>query len=120
MKKIDIKDFAEDFGNYILESECYKDFLKSQEDLEGDEELQNMLSKFEEKQKELQSSGFNTEILKEVKSLKRKIDGHDLVINFVKKRQELLNLLSETNKVISEEIGQEFAQVKHSCSGCGL
>ena len=118
MNKRDLKNEAKEFAEYLLESEIFQNFLKSHEKLKSNKRVLDLMGRYEEKQLELQNSGFKPEVLNEVKKIEREISQNELVNNFNKSRAKLLSFLKETNNLISDEIDQEFAYVEPSCGGC--
>ncbi|MFW6046207.1 MAG: YlbF family regulator [Candidatus Woesearchaeota archaeon] len=118
MNKRKLKNEAKEFAEYLLESEIFQNFLKAHENLKSNKKIVKLMADYEEKQTELQNTGFNSELLNEVKQIERKINQNKLVNEFNESRAKLLAFLKDTNRAISEEIGQEFAYIKPSC-GCG-
>jgi len=109
-KQSEPKTKAKEFARAILECKKYKNFIKYNEELQKNQTAQNLLTQFQQKQMELQWSGFNSDILEELKKLQMKISKENTLKGFLNSQQELLGLLRRTNDLISEKIGQQFAQ----------
>lgn len=100
---------AKEFAEAILESEAYKNFINSDEELKRNQPAQNLLREFQQKQMELQWNGFNPNTLEELRDLQMKINKNETIQNFGKSQQELVDLLQRTNTIISGKIKTLFA-----------
>lgn len=108
-KQNDSKTKAKEFANTIVESEEYKNFIKFNKELEKNQTTQNLLREFQQKQMELRWNGFDPNTLEQLKDLQMKINKNEVIQNFVKAQQELVDILRRTNNIISGKIGTQFA-----------
>ncbi|MCM8830690.1 MAG: YlbF family regulator [Candidatus Omnitrophica bacterium] len=106
----DPKRKAREFAKAIVESPTYKNFIDANKEVQENQELQNLLREFQEKQLELQWKGFDQKILQELRDLQEKLNTNSTFQKFINSQNELVALLRKTNSIISQRIGQEFAQ----------
>lgn len=109
-KQNDPKTKTKEFARAILECKEYKNFIRYNEELQRNQTAQNLLRQFQQKQMELQWNGFNPNTLEELRDLQMKIRKNDTLNGFFNSQQEILELLRHSNDIISERIGQQFAQ----------
>jgi len=98
------------FMETLTDSETYKEFVEASEALEDDSEASALLREFQQKQQQMQQGGFDQSIMSELQDLKSEMAENDTLERHRKAQEALIELLQETNDVISEEIGREFAQ----------
>jgi cell fate (sporulation/competence/biofilm development) regulator YlbF (YheA/YmcA/DUF963 family) len=98
------------FMETLTDSETYQEFVEASEALEDDSEASALLREFQQKQQQMQQGGFDQSIMSELQDLKSEMAENDTLERHRKAQEALIELLQETNDVISEEIGREFAQ----------
>jgi len=98
------------FMETLTDSETYQEFVEASEALEDDSEASALLREFQQKQQQMQQGEFDQSIMSELQDLKSEMAENDTLERHRKAQEALIELLQETNDVISEEIGREFAQ----------
>lgn len=106
----DVDEQLNEFIEAIVDSEPYQRFLESQRQLKSDEQAQQLLREYQTKQQQLQRSGFDQETMSELRELKADMDDNETLTELRETEDELVSLLEQTNDIISEKIGQEFAR----------
>lgn len=99
-----------EFIDAITASNQYEQFVASQQQLECDDEAQRLLSEFQQKQQQLQENGFDQATMQDLRDLQEKMDDNKTISELREAETALIELLEETNEIVSERIGQEFAQ----------
>jgi cell fate (sporulation/competence/biofilm development) regulator YlbF (YheA/YmcA/DUF963 family) len=107
---VDVDARVRSLADAIRESEQYQQFAESQSKLQTDEEAQRLLEQFRAKQQALQESGFDQETMAELKEIKQEMANNETISEYEQAETAFLELLNETNDVISEKIGEEFAR----------
>jgi len=74
-----------------------------------------LLDEYRQKQQQLQQS-FDQELMAELQEIQTELSENETIQQHKEAQTELVELLQETNDVISEPIGMEFAQ--SSGGGC--
>lgn len=110
----EIKNKTKEFAQAILESEEYKLFISISDDLEKSEDS-SLLKEFQNKQRELQSRGFDPSLMEELRELQLRINKNETIQKFANAQNELVDLLKKTNSVISTRIGMPFASNSGGC-----
>ena len=103
------------FINAIENSETYQQFMDANEQLESDEDAMALLDEYRQKQQEMQQS-FDQELMADLQEIQEAMDENETIQQHQAAQAELIELLQQTNDVISEPIGVEFAQ--SSGGGC--
>jgi len=103
------------FVDAIEDSETYQQFVEASEQLETDREAMELLETYRQKQQQLQEN-FDQELMAELQELQSDLSNNETIQQHRAAQSELIELLQETNDVISEPIGMEFAQT--SGGGC--
>ena len=103
------------FVDTIEDSETYKQFVEASEQLEADREAMELLETYRQKQQQLQQN-FDQELMAELQELQSDLSNNETIQQHRAAQSELIELLQETNYIISEPIGMEFAQT--SGGGC--
>ncbi|ERG97268.1 halo-CC-star protein HcsL [Haloquadratum walsbyi] len=103
------------FIDAIEASETYQQFVEASEQLEVDREATELLETYRQKQQQLQQN-FDQELMAELQELQSDLSDNETIQQHRAAQSELIELLRETNDVISEHIGMEFAQT--SGGGC--
>ncbi len=110
----EIKEKALVLAGAILESEEYREFLETENELKQDEEAQELLAIFQEKQREfmaMQLSGeMNEELVNELSEIQKKLNSMESVTKFIESYQKFVNLLGEIGEIISQEIQFDFGE----------
>lgn len=100
---------AKDFAQGIVDCKEYKEFMQAFERLRKDGEAQNLLERFQEKQRELQGYGFKPTLMDELRELQMALNLNKVIQEFERSQQDLVALLVRTNTLISATIGVQFA-----------
>lgn len=98
------------FVETLTDSETYREFTEASRALENDPEAMALLQEYREKQREMQQDGFEQSLLSELRDLKSEMADNETIQRHQDAQEALIELLQETNDVISEQIGREFAQ----------
>mgnify|MGYP006290144069 CR=1 FL=1 len=98
------------FMETLTDSETYQEFVEASEALEDDSEASALLREFQQKQQQMQRGGFDQSLMSELQDLKSEMTENDTLERHRMAQEALIELLQETNDVISEQIGREFAQ----------
>lgn len=105
-----VEDEFRTFVQTLTDSETYREFAEASAALNDDSEARALLREFEQKQQEMQQGAFDQSVMSELQDLKSEMADNDTIQRHSKAREALIELLQETNDVISEQIGREFAQ----------
>lgn len=98
-----------EFIDTISDSEPYQQFIESQRRLKNDDEVQDLLEEFQQKQRQLQQD-FDQETLHELRELEQEMENNETIREARQAETALVELFETTNDIISEKIGQPFAQ----------
>ncbi|ELZ32089.1 halo-CC-star protein HcsL [Halorubrum tebenquichense] len=99
-----------EFLDVLAESETYRRFVAADEALQEDADAMALLREYQRKQQQMQRGGFDESVMEELKELKSELSYNETIQRQQAAQAELVNLLQQTNDIISEEIGEEFAQ----------
>lgn len=105
-----VEDELRTFMQTLTDSETYRKFVETSEALDGDTEASALLREFQQKQQQMQRDGFDQSVMSELQDLKSEMADNDTIQRHREAEEALVELLQETNDIISEQIGQEFAQ----------
>jgi len=105
-----VEDELRTFVQTLTDSETYREFVEASEALNDDPEASALLREFDQKQEQIQQDAFDQSVMSELQDLKSKMADNDTIQRHRKAQEVLVELLQETNDVISEQIGREFAQ----------
>ena len=105
-----VEDELRTFMQTLTDSETYREFVEASEALDGDTEASALLREFQQKQQQMQRDGFDQSVMSELQDLKSEMADNDTIQRHREAEEALVELLQETNDIISEQIGQEFAQ----------
>ena len=111
-----VQDELRTFIQTLTDSDTYREFVEASEALNDDSEARALLREFKQKQQELQQDEFDQSVMSELQDLKSEIADNDTIQRHRKAQEVLVELLQETNDLISEQIGREFAQ--STVGGC--
>lgn len=103
------------FIDAIEDSETYQHFMAANERLENDDEAMQLLTEYRQKQQQMQMN-FDQSLMAELQEIQTELSENETIQQHRAAQTELVELLQETNDVISEPIGMEFAQ--SSGGGC--
>ncbi|MDZ7850106.1 MAG: YlbF family regulator [Halodesulfurarchaeum sp.] len=103
------------FVEAIKDSDRYRTFLDAREDLDEDENAQDLLRQYQQKQVLLERGGRDPEVLSELRDVRREMADNETITRYRRAESELIEMLEQTNDAISERIGEEFAR---STGGC--
>ena len=103
------------FVDALVDSETYQQFMDANEQLENDEKAMALLEEYRQKQRQLQTN-FDQSLMAELQEIQQEMVENETIQQHRAAQTELIELLQETNDVISEQIGIEFAQ--SSGGGC--
>jgi|AntDeeMinimDraft_5_1070356.scaffolds.fasta_scaffold10957_2 cell fate (sporulation/competence/biofilm development) regulator YlbF (YheA/YmcA/DUF963 family) len=98
------------FIETIKDSEVYQDFMNANERLEEDSEAMALLQEYQQKQRQMQMGGFDESVMSELRELQEEMNDNETIQAHREAQEAFVGLLQETNDVISERIGREFAQ----------
>ncbi len=99
-----------EFLDALGESDTYQRFVAADNALQEDTDAMALLREYQRKQQQIQRGGFNESVMEELKELKSELSNNETIQRQQAAQAELVDLLQQTNDVISEEIGEEFAQ----------
>lgn len=111
----DVNAALREFVDAIEDSKEYQTFVDARERLDDDQEAQQLLRTYQQKQARLQRGGFDEETMAELRDLQQEMDDDETISAYMEAEEEFIALLERTNDVISERIGEEFAR---SMGGC--
>ncbi|MCD7891429.1 MAG: YlbF family regulator [Ruminococcus sp.] len=125
---MDVIEMARELGKAIQQDGRYKDYMRVKEANDNNQELQELIGEFNLKRmnlnKEMSSSEKNEECLKaadeELKAVYAKIMGNDDMIMFNTAQNELEQLISDVNQIITMCANGEdpdTCEIQHGCSG---
>jgi cell fate (sporulation/competence/biofilm development) regulator YlbF (YheA/YmcA/DUF963 family) len=98
------------FLDTLRDSETYRQFIEATEQLQADPEATALVREYQQKQQRMEENGFDQSIMSDLQDLQTEISNNDIIQQQRTAETELIELLRETNEVISDSIGQEFAQ----------
>jgi len=105
-----VEDELRTFVQTLTDSETYHEFVEASEALNDDPEASALLREFDQKQEQMQQGEFDQSVMSELQDLKSEMADNDTIQRHRKAQAAIVDLLQETNDVISEQIGREFAQ----------
>lgn len=111
----DVETKLQAFVDAIEDSETYQQFVEASQRLEADRPAKELLETYRQKQQQLQQD-FDQELMAELQELQSDLSNNETIQQHRAAQSELIELLQETNDVISEPLGMEFAQ--SSGGGC--
>src|SRR5690625_2104956 len=129
LEHVDILDRAEQLGQKILQCEVVKQYKQAKYDLQKDEYAQQLIRDFvatKEDYDDVQRFGryhpdYN-QIMKNVRSTKRKMDMNDKVASYKIKERQVQNLLDDISECIAGGVSEEIKVPKDgaalSDTGC--
>jgi len=103
------------FIDAVADSETYQQFIEANKQLESDPEAMELLHEYRQKQRQIQQD-FDQELMAELQEIQTELSKNETIKQHREAQSALVELLQETNDVISEPIGMEFAQ--SSRGGC--
>jgi len=100
----------EAFTKAICECEEYCSFMQCNEDLENNPDAKNLLQRYQIKLEELQWSGYDAKTIDELKEVRTQVMNNETLTKLFSSQELLIALLKSSNDLISEKIGEPFAQ----------
>ncbi|MFW6321766.1 MAG: halo-CC-star protein HcsL [Halohasta sp.] len=97
------------FIDAVEDSDQYQEFMAANERLENDDEAMALLDDYRQKQRQLQTN-FDQSLMAELQEIQTELSENETIQQHRAAQTALVELLQETNDVISEPIGMEFAQ----------
>jgi cell fate (sporulation/competence/biofilm development) regulator YlbF (YheA/YmcA/DUF963 family) len=110
-----VEETLQAFIDTIEDSETYHRFVSASEQLETDPEARGLLEEYRRTQQQIQQN-FDHELMRELQEIQTDLSKNETIQQHRAAQTALVELLHETNEVISEPIGIEFAQ--SSGGGC--
>lgn len=104
-----IEEKLESFLEMLEDSEKYQRFIDANRQLEDDEEAMALLEEFQQKQSQLQD-GFDRSVMQELQDIKQEMSENGTIQQHKAAQEEFVELLRQTDEVITEKIGRKFAQ----------
>lgn len=129
LEYVEILDRAEKLGQMILQSEVVKDYKEAKKSLQRDKEAQKLIQDFiniKDDYEDVQRFGryhpdYN-DIMKNVRSTKRKMDLNDKVATYKVCERQLQNLLDTISEQLAKSVSEQIMVPKDgaalSDSGC--
>ncbi|WP_018257197.1 halo-CC-star protein HcsL [Halomicrobium katesii] len=105
-----IEERLQTFIETVKDSETYEEFVAANERLEADSEARALLEEYQQKKRQLQRGGSDDATMSELRELRTELDDNEIIQAHQAAQEAFVSLLQETNDVISEQIGREFAQ----------
>jgi cell fate (sporulation/competence/biofilm development) regulator YlbF (YheA/YmcA/DUF963 family) len=104
-----VEETLQAFIDTIEDSETYHRFVSASEQLETDPEARGLLEEYRRTQQQIQQN-FDHELMRELQEIQTDLSKNETIQQHRAAQTALVELLHETNEVISEPIGIEFAQ----------
>ncbi len=105
-----VEERLQTFIETVKDSETYEEFVAANERLEADSEAMALLQEYQQKKQQLERGGSGDATMSELRELREKMDNNETIQSHQAAQEAFVELLRETNDVISEQIGREFAQ----------
>jgi cell fate (sporulation/competence/biofilm development) regulator YlbF (YheA/YmcA/DUF963 family) len=105
-----VEESLREFLDVLGSSETYQEFAAAEAALEADDEATALLREYEAKRAELQRNEFDESVMAELKQLQTAVSDNETIQRRRDAREQLVELLDETNTVIGDEIGETFAR----------
>nr|WP_236639735.1 halo-CC-star protein HcsL [Salinigranum halophilum] len=99
-----------EFLDALGESKTYRRFVAADEALQDDPDAMALLREYQQKQQQLERGGFDESVMEELKQLQTELSDNETIQRQQAAQSDLVDLLQQTNEVISDEIGEEFAR----------
>ncbi|WP_138005567.1 halo-CC-star protein HcsL [Halalkalirubrum salinum] len=97
------------FIDAVEDSETYQQFMAANQQLENDDEAMELLNEYRQKQRQMQMN-FDQSLMEDLQEIQNEMSENKTIQQHKAAQTELVELLQETNDVISEPLGMEFAQ----------
>ncbi|MDZ7745211.1 MAG: halo-CC-star protein HcsL [Halobacteriales archaeon] len=105
-----VEEQLQTFIETVKDSETYEEFVAATERLEADSEAMALLQEYQQKKRQMQQGGSDDATMSELRELRAEMDDNETIQAHQAAQEAFVELLQETNDVISEQIGREFAQ----------
>ena len=106
----DFESALDAFVDELLTCERYQALVDAREALEADQEAQELLEAYRETERELQDGEFDASLMSDLREIQADLSELESVTRHREARDAFERLLAETDDVVSEWIGQAFAQ----------
>lgn len=106
----DVGSALDAFVDELRSSEQYHALADAREELEADQEAQELLTAYRETERELHDGEFDAALMSDLREIQADLSELESVTRHREAREAFEALLAETNDVVSERIGQAFAQ----------
>ncbi len=117
-----LADAAREFAQAVAAAPQYEAYMAAQTALAQDEEAQGLLRKYVDLQQRFERGGVvfvrSPEDRDEYEKVEEALSQNERVIHFQDAQVELVKLLRDLNRVISDEYGTNFARAAASGGGC--
>jgi len=97
------------FVDALVDSETYQQFIEANEQLETDDEAKQLLNEYRQKQRQMQMN-FDQSLMAELQEIQEELEQNETIQQHQAAQTALVELLQETNELISKPLGMEFAQ----------
>jgi cell fate (sporulation/competence/biofilm development) regulator YlbF (YheA/YmcA/DUF963 family) len=98
------------FIEAVKASPEYQRFDAAREQLQADDDASALMTQFERTQTEFQENEFDQDLMAELGDLQDQMADNETITEFRAAREELNELLRETDEVVSDHLEQQFAQ----------
>jgi cell fate (sporulation/competence/biofilm development) regulator YlbF (YheA/YmcA/DUF963 family) len=106
----DVESALDAFVDELRSSEQYQALVDAREELEVDQEAQELLAAYRETERELHDGEFDAALMRDLREIQADLSELESVTRHREARDAFEALLAETDDVVSERIGQAFAQ----------
>jgi cell fate (sporulation/competence/biofilm development) regulator YlbF (YheA/YmcA/DUF963 family) len=106
----DVESALDAFVDELLACGRYQALVEAREALEADQEAQELLEAYRETERELQDGEFDASLMSDLREIQADLSELESVTHHREARDAFERLLAETDDVVSERIGQAFAQ----------
>lgn len=105
-----VEEQLQTFIETVKDSETYEEFVAANERLEADSEAMALLQEYQQKKQQMQRGGSDDATMSELRELRAEMDDNETIQAQQAAQEAFVALLQETNDLVSEQIGREFAQ----------
>lgn len=105
-----VEEQLQTFIKTVKDSKTYEEFVTANERLEADSEAMSLLQEYQQKKQQIQRGGVDDATMSELQELRKEMLENETIQAHQAAQEAFVELLQETNDVISEQIGREFAQ----------
>ncbi len=109
-------------GRAIKESGAYKMFEEANRRLQGDDEARQLLREYQQEQQQVQMlqswGGAGQDDLDRVEKMRIMMTGNPTLKELFRAQDELVTQLKEVNRLMTEKLGFDFADMTKPAGGC--